>query len=869
MKKKKKIIILFITLFFGIMTYTAINVNAEDAEEICEPLERTYFFMKSVNSYQAQTFDYSPNNSNCIMDSIVGEVTCTDETYFLDELEGIDGAKYEYIEVEPVPMDKDEHQIYMKMVLDGLNNREDYCKKLGEGVSGAPICSYQEYRTNAGTDNNDDDEFGFEEGVNYTDEQLETFWRNHTVHPSDIRVQCDSDGYDRTTHRINCRITRTWNQKDEDYSINYSGFDFYNVPAIAKIKIYYTSPNCTEPETPSCSGEDSDFDNFDDCESEHSYSETKNININEDFGLSYGDTNFNEWKNYIGNPNQQCGNGKINLNISGTSSVEQEGNAEFYLNKTEQVGNRKFNSIPLTQIAGKGFGFSIEYSSNIKYTICNPGITIKASSNYEKITCQDKGTTRTTSAVDPETNEYEKKKITYSTPTVIGHQCHYTETTTTNKYVIEEIDAELFENNEDYYIDYGDDDNGYCYKYDEDPIEYFDDEGTPYYKYECTTYHQDNIEIEDMNQDEYDDADEEYCLYYDKDNEKCYKHKDTITTESVVEAADVQCVLDDNTFTCGGDCLVNFNGPGFSVKQEYDLYASEMANKLNELDLNDNSNVKSKNSNEVSNSLVSMSYKASEPGAGTWDEEYIYKNDNDPNRATVIDTDLSELNTWYPNEEIRYNGIYELGRACISLHADPNDITIKAPVSYVESEHDCTGATLDGKQLWYIPINEPAYNFSNSLFPVKAETIDMGLSLIEEMDNRWKLNYSCGVKVKQYLYDEPGEEFKFIYRPISLSNPFAGRTLDPLKSNWTNFKDNNTTEFNNKITNGRDDPNKVEYKVTLTPSLINQLKTNYSTKYNNLSTISADGTSSIVTDIGGRKGSTRYNDLGYCTTNCY
>ena len=41
--------------------------------------------------------------------------------------------------------------------------------------------------------------------------------------------------------------------------------------------------------------------------------------------------------------------------------------------------------------------------------------------------------------------------------------------------------------NEDFYIDYdddGDEDNGYCQKYDEDKIEYFDANGNPYYKYD-------------------------------------------------------------------------------------------------------------------------------------------------------------------------------------------------------------------------------------------------------------------------------------------------------------------------------------------------------------------------------------------------
>ena len=260
---------------------------------------------------------------------------------------------------------------------------------------------------------------------------------------------------------------------------------------------------------------------------------------------------------------------------------------------------------------------------------------------------------------------------------------------------------------------------------------------------------------------------------------------------------------------------------------------------LNEVELNDNSQIKSYKSNVVSNTYESMQ--------GIWDESYNgYDNLSDA-------TEQSGVELWYPGQTINYTANYNLSQACIGLY----------PVAYTGGTcsgiESATQKYLDGNNLYYIPLKQPTGSF-----PVKANTINtQGLSLVSNMS--WDLDYSCSVNVEQRLYETNGK-YKFVYRPINRYDPFPNRQEG---SNWTNLRDNNSTIFNQKVTQGRTNSN-LEYRINLTPQSIINLK-NYTTGYNDMRTINKNGQSTILNNLFFTDNTRNddYNNIGECISDCW
>lgn len=575
------------------------------------------------------------------------------------------------------------------------------------------------------------------------------------------------------------------------------------------------------------------------CANEERYTEIKKINLN-GLGISKtytsGTTKYNEWESYLKQKNSNDASScstEIKVKVTGEVSVEQMGKVGFTLS-------------PTSVFAGGGFEFSVEYASNVKYTICDPGLTFTASRSYDIYSCSPKDDYD--DDYDDDGDGYYDRIVEYeyNSPTPdASHKCTYTEYTTTYFYEIEPIDRTTYESDPWYY------EYDYCVDYD---FYYFTNAaGEEDYNLMCYVYDKSELDQEiipkDTFENNWDYYTEDYCLTYDYNtynNEyRCYREVEDDNTLPAVDANHT-CSSDEYaSYTCDGDCLTSKTGPGFSVEKEIDEVASNMAMYITTPNLNSlHSNIGttfSKNSDVVtsSSSRVKMS--------GNWEETYIYN-------GTTSDT--INIDKWYSNETIKYNANYKLGQACIGL--SPKNISgekVKAPIDY---DNACNTEQKDGGRNWYVPLKEQ----NNSNFPVQVNiNSTYGTSLSKNMN--WPLNYTCSVNVEQKLYNNEGK-YVFMYRPISLSKPFPNRQEG---INWTNLRDNNSTVFEQKITNGRNDT-ELEYHIKLTPTLISQLK-NETKAYNDLSTINLDGSSKILNGLSGLTRNGTHNRIGYCDNNCW
>ena len=597
------------------------------------------------------------------------------------------------------------------------------------------------------------------------------------------------------------------------------------------------------------------------------YYQVKNVSIND---FEPGGIDTEKWRNFIktkkGNSSNTGGcDSSVTVEISGEASIEQEGNIGFSLDNTA------------TYHAGGGFGFSISYSTNAKYSICNPGLKFVATRQYASYSCENEPEDEPedeydfTILDDGEDYDYDGyydliTKTEYDSPTINGTTCYYDKTVKEIylKVIKIHIDDVYLTSRESRIKERIRENGEYClnnWLYEDD----YDDEDftNEYDEYDCIRVDLNKMENEEIELEEPVIPDDPplpedwyldelgHCFAYEQvyDNiYNCYEYKDEqIGDDTIEEDAIETCYPEDAETYCSGNCLSTGDATEVNVsdeiKQVYEYMKDEY---LNEVELNDNSQVKSYNSNVVSNTYESMQ--------GIWDESYNgYDNLSDA-------TEQSGVELWYPGQTINFTANYNLSQACIGLYPSL-DMKIKSPVAYTSDTcsgiESATQKYLDGNNLYYIPLKQPTGSF-----PVKANTINtQGLSLVNNMS--WNLDYSCSVNVEQRLYKTNGK-YKFIYRPINRYDPFPNREEG---SNWTNLRDNNSTVFNQKVTEGRNNSN-LEYEIRLTPQSIISLK-GYTKSYNDMSTISENGKSTILNNFSFNRRTNNYNGIGVCTNDCW
>lgn len=225
---------------------------------------------------------------------------------------------------------------------------------------------------------------------------------------------------------------------------------------------------------------------------------------------------------------------------------------------------------------------------------------------------------------------------------------------------------------------------------------------------------------------------------------------------------------------------------------------------------------------------------------------------------------------WYPEEDNA--AIYELEfvplLSCINVRTAQvdyfpyvsGDSCEKHETKAVEYIGNNTITYIDGDRLYYVPLKEP----DGSYFPVKVNIDEV--SVLKIMN--WKIDYECGVDCDQNLYSKKGN-FKFIYRPIDMSNPFPKIVNENrlIGDNWKTFMSDKKAIESKMNRNG----DNKEYTVTLTPTLISNIKTyNNNKNYTSLNTIYDSGRSDFLKDyaIENMK-KDNYNKLGYCTDECW
>lgn len=194
-----------------------------------------------------------------------------------------------------------------------------------------------------------------------------------------------------------------------------------------------------------------------------------------------------------------------------------------------------------------------------------------------------------------------------------------------------------------------------------------------------------------------------------------------------------------------------------------------------------------------------------------------------------------------------------VNQACINIYT--------SKVRYI-NEGSCSDKEISGGNRYYIPLKYPdGQNFVFELFSRNISNL---------VETELKTGNNCSVKVYQNFYDFSNKTYKFVYRPVDITIPVS--TVFPNReegSNWTTlYNTANGTTGAYDLAMKRD---KTEYQVTLTPELIQSIKnindanSNNNMAYNSLNTISAEGKSNILANMGISINSGRYyNRLGEC-----
>ena len=276
------------------------------------------------------------------------------------------------------------------------------------------------------------------------------------------------------------------------------------------------------------------------------------------------------------------------------------------------------------------------------------------------------------------------------------------------------------------------------------------------------------------------------------------------------------------SITTNFDCSAGYEGCSNS-STEMQLFAGKMADKLQKPDLEDHMDILSKNSNTGLTAKVE----------GTWTE----------------DDDELDTEYWFPNERINYQAKFKLAKACIGLGQD--DVT-KAPITYITSGSCDENISMYGGRKYFVPLKWE----DGVVFPVSIYVND--ISLINLMD--WEINETCGINTYQEIYGDP--EYKFMYRPINMSDPFPGASRT-IGKNWISFMDDynaNNLYAKNKLTR-----NQVEYSIDLTKEKIIEINGYNTYSYPNLNSIKSSGRSKALEDFGVTSLTGNYNELGKCS----
>lgn len=655
--------------------------------------------------------------------------------------------------------------------------------------TGAPMCKQGDLRSNSGTEGAGYS--GFPDIMNGS-MSVSEYWDTRIVLPSSVNVQCGNS----VNGLVTCSINRVWDPT------NFSG-EKYSVPAVARIRIEYQAEDCgshdevpppevcTETESKNVPGALS-------CQN-GVYEEVAREEVTANRTIVAGEVDHSYYTTY----KQDKGTCTTDLSekIMGTSIIKQTGTASFPFS-------------PNTIYSGGGFNFSANYSSKAIYNICTP-LEYQVTEQIPTYTCPAKD------SVESEYNNgmmTVKEKLNYGTGNLnkSNKTCTYNETKEVT-FVFQKNDYEMFPEN---YT------NGICYNssimgsYNGDenlmacnatytsgtvngmPANLFSvgayNANSDYYNRICNGI---NMHPEDPN------------LMWCSPNTQS-----RTVTENAVQNG---CESKTTNYSCsqtatkkGYDCS--------DTSKEMEAYAKKMAEYLQDPNIEETAKIMTKDSNKVDGNYTTTDKKMD----GVWQSSSISNS------------------SWYPNKYVSYNSTFYLGKACISVY--PDNIT-KAPITYVGNGTCDSNATIDGGNLYYVPLKWP----DGKRFPVSV-TIDE-LSIITVMD--WNLDYKCGIDCYQKLYENNGT-FKFIYRPIDLANPFPGRSWG---SNWNVFMGDDSAK-RDKLSR-----NSLEYSVNLTPALISTIKGYNSYSYSNLRSVTKDGSSLALRQFGiYNKISNNYNELGKC-----
>lgn len=169
----------------------------------------------------------------------------------------------------------------------------------------------------------------------------------------------------------------------------------------------------------------------------------------------------------------------------------------------------------------------------------------------------------------------------------------------------------------------------------------------------------------------------------------------------------------------------------------------------------------------------------------------------------------------------------KLVTVCTFFLPDIDAISSTGKVSYKESDDN---DNINNK--YYIPFNEKEHKHSVSVILTGLSRLSENQATKDSKEQNkewfgtWKIDTGCNLKVVNRLYNPPGGgdgklKYKFIYRPIDLSNPFPNRFPGV---NWYSWyiieknKDKKTLEDSYK---------KLEYYTQLDNKTISEIK-----KYN-------------------------------------
>lgn len=386
-KRKKSIIITFSILFFVTIMFTSILANAEDTDEkLCTTEARIYFFMLGSSYKRGQGSD-------------------TSTTTFSDELP--EGAEIQRVTANPGNMTESDFEIYRSMVKGEIGS----CS--GTGANGAPICEYENYRTNSGND------------TSYSGKYEGNYWNEHIVQPDNVNINCNpaEDGM------VSCTITRTWDDNDTS---QYIGEGHYSVPAKANIVIEYIAEDCgddSEEEDNACDSSERGINLSQGNCGTTSYEGVKTVNFSLNREINEGDSDYYNHKSTNpvysdkGNGTEESCPTTIKQTLTGSANIEQ-------------IGQATITSTPYSIYAGGGFTFDVNYIGRAKYDLCEQ-INYTTSEQYADYYC-------------PPSENVGSSQITYTPVGTNGRQCQKTITTTNEQYITEEE----YEANIEYYDSY-------------------------------------------------------------------------------------------------------------------------------------------------------------------------------------------------------------------------------------------------------------------------------------------------------------------------------------------------------------------------------------------------------------------------------